>query len=77
MLYKMCGRKNPLDLTEFKIVLFSLQDYTNKEIADKLSMSDKNVETMLNIIFKKLGVKKKCGMIGACWKRGILNINNC
>ena len=73
----MCCRKNPLDITEFKIVLYTLWDYSNKKIADKLCMSEDNVETLLRGIYKKLGVDRKPGMIGECFKRGILNMNNC
>ena len=77
MLYKMCPSKNPLCLTEFKIVLFSLFDYSNKQIADKLCTSEKNIEKLLHIICQKLGVRKKPGMIGECFRLKILNEMNC
>jgi len=50
---------------------------TNKGIASVIKRSKQTVDIEIGIIYFYLGVHDRGAAVGECWKRGILNMNNC
>ena len=63
ILYSEEGKPRPLQLNltkrEEQIVNLVMQGYSNKRIANKLSLSEKTVKNHLGVIFKKLGISSR------------------
>ena len=63
ILYLEEGKPKPLQLNltkrEEQIVSLVMQGYSNKRIANKLSLSEKTVKNHLGVIFKKLGISSR------------------
>ncbi|MCD0451919.1 AAA family ATPase [Actinocorallia sp. API 0066] len=61
------GRGGPggLSRRELEVALLVAEDYTNQQIADKLVISVRTVETHLSNIFSKLEVASRVGVAGA------------
>ena len=63
ILYSEEGKPKPLQLNltkrEEQIVNLVMQGYSNKRIANKLSLSEKTVKNHLGVIFKKLGISSR------------------
>ena len=63
ILYSEEGKPKPLELNltkrEEQIVNLVMQGYSNKRIANKLSLSEKTVKNHLGVIFKKLGISSR------------------
>lgn len=47
-------------------------EYTNQEIADKLFISNKTVESVRCNLIQKLGVKNTAGLVRVTFERGLL-----
>jgi DNA-binding CsgD family transcriptional regulator len=54
-----------LSRREFEVATLVGEGYTNHQIAEKLFISDRTVETHLSRIFAKLGVTSRVGVVGA------------
>ncbi|GAB5522464.1 MAG: response regulator transcription factor [Roseivirga sp.] len=68
--------KNNVSLTAREVEVLELicQEYTAKEIADKLFISPRTAEGHRRKLIEKLGVKNTAGLIVKAIKEGILNI---
>jgi two-component system response regulator NreC len=60
---KKDSRKNLLTQREQEICSFLAYGYTNKEIADKLFISERTVETHRSHIFSKLELKSRAELV--------------
>ncbi|APD06855.1 putative transcriptional regulatory protein YxjL [Flavobacteriaceae bacterium UJ101] len=65
--------KNILSKREKQIVQLIAQELTNEEIAEKLFLSKRTVETHRKNIFFKMGVKSPAGLIKKAMHLGIVN----
>jgi two-component system response regulator NreC len=57
---------------EKEILTWSVKGYTNKEIAEKLVISVKTVETHKSNVMEKLGIKSRPDLIKYALKKGLL-----
>lgn len=65
----LTGREN-------EILACIIQGYSNKEIADKLFVSENTVKKHLNNIYSKLGVSRRTQAISKAKELGIISISN-
>jgi len=63
-----------LSVRELEIVKLCAQGYSAKQIADKLFISTRTVETHKNNLFKKLGFSKTSELVKFALEKGIVNI---
>lgn len=68
--------KNNITLTsrEVEVLVLICQEYTAKEIADKLFISPRTVEGHRRSLIEKLGVKNTAGLIVKAIKEGLIEI---
>ena len=65
------GQSKELSPREHEVLSFLVKGFTNKEIAEKLFVSEKTVKNHLNSIFKKLSVSGRLKAILYALKRGL------
>lgn len=66
------GEAEPLTARELEVLRLVVQGVRNGEIAQRLSISIKTVETHLTSIYGKLGVQSRAEAIALAQKRGLL-----
>lgn len=69
-------RKIPLSKREMEVVELGAQGLLNKEIADKLSLSERTVQSHWRNIFAKLGVSCRVEAIMHCLKEGWITLED-
>lgn len=62
-----------LSPTEIQLMKFCYEGYSNKEIAEKLSLSTRTIDTYINRLTEKLGLKTKLHLIRFCVENGYYN----
>ena len=68
-------RQKVLTEREIEIVRLIAEEYSNREIAEKLYISIGTVETHRRNIFQKMGAKNMAGLIHRAYQFGILKVN--
>jgi len=61
---------------ELKLIKLACSELTYKEIADKMNLSSRTIEGYRQIIFQKIGVKTRVGMVMYAIKHGLINLDN-
>lgn len=62
-----------LNPTEIQLMKFCYEGYSNKEIAEKLNLSARTIDTYINRLTEKLGLKTKLHLIRFCVENGYYN----
>nr|WP_283950694.1 response regulator transcription factor [Chryseobacterium sp. pc1-10] len=62
-----------LSPTEIQLMKFCYEGYSNKEIAEKLNLSTRTIDTYINRLTEKLGLKTKLHLIRFCVENGYYN----
>ena len=70
--YGMRNREIPLTPREFEVLKLIAQEYSNPEIAEKLFISIRTVDTHRRNLLEKLGVKNTAGLVKYAIKKGLL-----
>jgi DNA-binding NarL/FixJ family response regulator len=73
-LHKTTSGKSEIPLTNREIEILKLiaQEYSNAEIADKLFISIRTVDTHRRNLIEKLGVKNTAGLVKYAFKTGLI-----
>ncbi|MEZ4826314.1 MAG: response regulator transcription factor [Bacteroidia bacterium] len=58
---------------EYEILRLICEEYTNKEISDKLYMSVRTIEGYRNSLLKKTGARNTAGLVVFAYKNGIID----
>ncbi len=74
-LQKSTANKSEIPLTNREIEILKLiaQEYSNAEIADKLFISIRTVDTHRRNLIEKLGVKNTAGLVKYAMKKGLID----
>jgi DNA-binding CsgD family transcriptional regulator len=74
-LQKSTANKSEIPLTNREIEILKLiaQEYSNAEIADKLFISVRTVDTHRRNLIEKLGVKNTAGLVKYAMKKGLID----
>lgn len=67
--------KKLLSVRELQVIKLGVQGLVNKEIADKLSLSDRTIQTHWRNIFVKLGVSSRIEAIMYCLKKEWISLD--
>lgn len=70
------AKRMPLSRREMEVVELGAQGLLNKEIADRLSLSERTVQTHWRNIFAKLGVSSRVEAIMHCLKEGWITLED-
>lgn len=62
-----------LSPTEIQLMKFCYEGFSNKEIGEKLSLSTRTIDTYINRLTEKLGLKTKLHLIRFCVENGYYN----
>ncbi|WP_419868516.1 LuxR C-terminal-related transcriptional regulator [Chryseobacterium sp. CT-SW4] len=62
-----------LSSTEIQLMKFCYEGFSNKEIAEKLNLSTRTIDTYINRLTEKLGLKTKLHLIRFCVENGYYN----
>ncbi|WP_312177183.1 response regulator transcription factor [Chryseobacterium sp.] len=62
-----------LSPTEIQLMKFCYEGFSNKEIAEKLNLSTRTIDTYINRLTEKLGLKTKLHLIRFCVENGYYN----
>ncbi|WP_292009653.1 response regulator transcription factor [Chryseobacterium sp.] len=62
-----------LSSTEIQLMRFCYEGFSNKEIAEKLNLSTRTIDTYINRLTEKLGLKTKLHLIRFCVENGYYN----
>jgi len=62
-----------LSPTEIQLMKFCYEGFSNKEIGEKLNLSTRTIDTYINRLTEKLGVKTKLHLIRFCVENGYYN----
>jgi len=65
--------QHDLSLTEIQLMKFCYEGYSNKEIAEYLNLSTRTIDTYINRLTEKLGLKSKMHLIRFCVENGYYN----
>ena len=63
----------PLTTREIEIIRLIVQEYTNAEIAERLTISPRTVDTHRRNLLQKTGVKNTAGLVKFAMMNGLLN----
>lgn len=62
-----------LSSTEIQLMKYCYEGFSNKEIAEKLNLSTRTIDTYINRLTEKLGLKTKLHLIRFCVENGYYN----
>jgi DNA-binding NarL/FixJ family response regulator len=62
-----------LTVTEIQIIKLCYEGYSNKEIGDRISLSTRTIDTYINRLTEKLGLKSKLDLARFCVENGYYN----
>lgn len=62
-----------LTITEIQMIKLCYQGYSNKEIGEQLHLSARTVDTYINRLTEKLGLKSKLDLVRFCVENGYYN----
>lgn len=62
-----------LSSTEIQLMKFCYEGFSNKEIGEKLNLSSRTIDTYINRLTEKLGLKTKLHLIRFCVENGYYN----
>jgi DNA-binding NarL/FixJ family response regulator len=62
-----------LSSTEIQLMKFCYEGFSNKEIGEKLNLSTRTIDTYINRLTEKLGLKTKLHLIRFCVEHGYYN----
>ncbi|WP_162034210.1 response regulator transcription factor [Chryseobacterium potabilaquae] len=62
-----------LSPTEIQLMKFCYEGFSNKEIGEKLNLSNRTIDTYINRLTEKLGLKTKLHLIRYCVENGYYN----
>ncbi|MEG0929083.1 MULTISPECIES: response regulator transcription factor [Chryseobacterium] len=62
-----------LSSSEIQLMRFCYEGFSNKEIAEKLNLSTRTIDTYINRLTEKLGLKTKLHLIRFCVENGYYN----
>nr|WP_262895618.1 response regulator transcription factor [Chryseobacterium paridis] len=62
-----------LSSTEIQLMKFCYEGFSNKEIGEKLNLSTRTIDTYINRLTEKLGLKTKLHLIRFCVENGYYN----
>ncbi len=66
-------QQKELSVTEIQIIKLCYEGYSNKEIAEMLCLSNRTVDTYINRLTEKLGLKSKIDLVRFCVENGYYN----
>ncbi|MFT4024631.1 MAG: response regulator transcription factor [Flavihumibacter sp.] len=74
--FKPCRQKERLDFTEREAEIIALlcRECSNKEVSEKLGVSQRTVESHRERIFEKMGVRNIAGLVVFAIKNGIYKV---
>ena len=62
-----------LTVTEIQIIKLCYEGYSNKEIGDRINLSARTIDTYINRLTEKLGLKSKLDLARFCVENGYYN----
>ena len=62
-----------LSVTEIQIIKLCYEGFSNKEIGDRISLSTRTIDTYINRLTEKLGLKSKLDLARFCVENGYYN----
>lgn len=62
-----------LTITEIQIIKLCYQGYSNKEIGERINLSARTIDTYINRLTEKLGLKSKLDLVRFCVENGYYN----
>ncbi|MCY0967702.1 response regulator transcription factor [Chryseobacterium wangxinyae] len=65
--------QDELSPTEIQLMKFCYEGFSNKEIGEKLNLSTRTIDTYINRLTEKLGLKTKLHLIRFCVENGYYN----
>jgi len=66
---------NELSVTEIQIIKLCYEGYSNKEIGQRINLSGRTIDTYINRLTEKLGLKSKLDLVRFCVEQGYYNTN--
>lgn len=69
------NNQQDLSLVEIQMIKLSYDGYSNKEIGERLNFTTRTVDTYINRLTEKLGLKGKIDLIRFCVENGYYNTN--
>ena len=66
-------QQQELTVTEIQIIKLCYEGYSNKEIADRINLSTRTIDTYITRITEKLGLKSKLDLARFCVENGYYN----
>ncbi|SNV34746.1 Virulence factors putative positive transcription regulator BvgA [Chryseobacterium taklimakanense] len=66
-------QQQELTVTEIQIIKLCYEGYSNKEIADRISLSSRTIDTYITRLTEKLGLKSKLDLARFCVENGYYN----
>lgn len=66
-------QQQELSVTEIQIIKLCYEGYSNKEIAERINLSVRTVDTYVNRLTEKLGLKSKLDLARFCVENGYYN----
>lgn len=69
------NNQKDLSLVEIQMIKLSYDGYSNKEIGERLNFTTRTVDTYINRLTEKLGLKGKIDLIRFCVENGYYNTN--
>jgi DNA-binding NarL/FixJ family response regulator len=70
------AERPPLTPRELEVLHLLPKGYTNRQIAETLTIAETTVKNHLTSIYSKLGVKGRAGAIAWAWQHGLVNLLN-
>lgn len=67
------NQEEDLTPTEIQLMKFCYEGFSNKEIGEKLNLSTRTIDTYINRLTEKLGLKTKLHLIRFCVENGYYN----
>ncbi|MNK65086.1 Transcriptional regulatory protein DevR (DosR) [compost metagenome] len=66
-------QQDELNVTEIHIIKLCYEGFSNKEIGDRISLSTRTIDTYINRLTEKLGLKSKLDLARFCVENGYYN----
>lgn len=67
------NHQKDLTVTEIHIIKLCYEGYSNKDIAERINLSTRTIDTYINRLTEKLGLKSKIDLVRFCVESGFYN----
>lgn len=72
-MYRENENKKNLTVTEIQIMKLCYEGFSNKEIGDRINLSARTIDTYINRLTERLGLKNKIDLVRFCVENGYYN----